>query len=389
MKYNFDEVIDRRGTNCLKYDFAKERGVREDALPLWIADMDFQTAPEIISRVHCAVEHGIFGYTECKESYFNAIYKWYDEKFNWQVQKNWMIKTPGVVFAIAMAIKAYTNEGDGVLIQQPVYYPFREVIEDNNRIVINSPLKNVDGHYEMDFDDLERKIKNNNVKIFLLCNPHNPVGRVWTIEELTRVGNLCLKYNVKVVSDEIHADFVYPGYKHTNFASINDEFANISVTATAPSKTFNIAGLQISNIFIPNQTLRREFKKLIAATGYSQVNTLGLVACQAAYEEGNEWLLELKDYLKGNLDYVRHFISSRIPQVKLIEPEGTYLIWLDFRELGMSKEELSDLIVNKAKLWLDDGSIFGEYGIGYQRVNIACPRIILKQALEQLEEAIE
>jgi cystathionine beta-lyase len=389
MRYDFNQVIERRNTNSLKYDFAKERGMREDALPLWVADMDFQTAPEIIYRLHQAVEHGIFGYTEGKEAYFEAVRNWFQTYHYWEVKRNWLIKTPGIVFALAMAVKAYTKEGDSVLIQQPVYYPFSEVIEDNGRKLVNNSLKNIQGHYEIDFEDFEKKIVENHVKLFLLCNPHNPAGRVWTPAELKRMGEICLQHQVIIASDEIHGDFTYPGYHHTVLSSISEELADITVTCTAPSKTFNIAGLQISNIFISNAELRRKFRKEVDAAGYSQVNTLGLVACQAAYEEGRPWLDELKNYLTENLAYVRDFLKKELPEVTLVEPEGTYLLWLDFRNLKLSKEELEDLIINKAKLWLDSGAIFGEDGTGYQRINIACPRKTLEQAMKQLKEGID
>ena len=389
MKFDFDKVVDRKGTNCLKYDFARERKMPEDVLSLWVADMDFPTAPVILEKLHKAVDHGIFGYTEGKEAYFHAVHNWYKDHFGWEVERRWLIKTPGVVFGLAMAVKAYTKEGEGVLIQQPVYYPFSEVIGDNNRVLVNNSLKNMDGHYEIDFEDFEKKIVENNVKLFILCNPHNPVGRVWTKEELLKLGEICVKHDVVVVSDEIHGDFIYPGHQHTVFASLSDEIADITITCTAPSKTFNLAGLQISNIFISNTNLRRKFRKEVAAAGYSQVNIMGMVSCQAAYEEGKEWLDQLKDYLAENLDFVRTYLKENIPKVKLIEPEGTYLIWLDFREMGLSKDELENLIVNKAKLWLDSGAVFGEDGIGYQRINIACPRATLERALRQLKEAVE
>jgi cystathionine beta-lyase len=389
MKYDFDKVIDRKGTNCLKYDFAKERGMEEDVLPLWVADMDFATAPAITERIHQVTEHGIFGYSEGKEKYFQAISNWYQKNFNWEVKRNWLVKTPGVVFGLAMAIKAFTKEGESVLIQQPVYYPFSEVIEDNNRVLINNSLKNIDGHYEIDFEDFEKKIIDNKVKLFILCNPHNPVGRVWTKKELMQLGEICCRHNVIVVSDEIHSDFVYPGYHHTVFASLSPEISDITITCTAPSKTFNLAGLQISNIFISNHELKKRFKKEIAAAGYSQVNVMGLAACETAYEEGAEWLEQLKAYLLENLNFVREYLKENMPQVKLIEPEGTYLIWLDFRELNLTTEQLEDLIVKKAKLWLDSGAIFGDDGKGYQRINIACPRATLQKALEQLKKAVK
>lgn len=389
MKYDFDKIVDRRGTNSLKYDFARERGRREDVLPLWVADMDFPTAPSIRERLQKTVEHGIFGYSEGKEPYFRAVADWYQRHFGWEVQEEWLVKTPGIVFAIAAAIRAFTEEGEAVLIQQPVYYPFSEVITDNNRVLVNNPLKQVNGHYEIDFEEFERKIVENKVKLFLLCSPHNPVGRVWQEWELRKVGEICLKYGVLVVSDEIHSDFTYEGHKHLVFASLSPKYAEITVTCTAPSKTFNLAGLQISNIFISNEKLREQFKKAIAAAGYSQVNVMGLVACQAAYETAEDWLVQLKEYLAGNLAFVRSYLRENIPQIELVEPEGTYLLWLDFRKLSLSEEEREDLIVNKAKLWLDSGAMFGGDGEGFERINIACPRKVLEQALGQLREAMQ
>lgn len=388
MKYDFDTVIDRRGTNSLKYDFAKERGKREDVLPLWVADMDFRTAPEILERLEQVVQHGIFGYSEGKEDYFLAVQHWYKEYFSWETKERWLVKTPGVVFAIAAAIRAFTKEGDGVLLQQPVYYPFRETIADNHRVPVNSPLKQVNGRYEMDFEDLEKKIRENHVKLFLLCSPHNPVGRVWEEWELRKVGEICLRYGVLVVSDEIHSDFTYEGHTHHVFAGLSPEFSEITITCTAPSKTFNLAGLQISNIFIPNAKLREAFKKAIAAAGYSQVNLMGLTACQAAYEKGRPWLEEVKAYLADNLAFVREYLKEQLPQIRLVEPEGTYLLWLDFRALGLTENQREDLIVRKARLWLDSGAMFGQDGEGFERINIACPRATLRQALEQLKEAV-
>lgn len=389
MKYDFDEMIDRTNTDSLKYDFAAERGMPEDILSLWVADMDFKTAPCITQRMQQDIAHGIFGYTDGKEYYFNAVASWYETYFSWKIEKDWLIKTPGIVYAIAMAVQAYTKEGDGVLIQQPVYYPFAGVVRDNNRRLINNPLVLKNGRYEMDFEDLEQKLASSGVKLFLLCSPHNPVGRVWTEDELGRVGELCLRYDVKIVCDEIHSDFVYPGHKHYVFTTVDKRFEEISVICTAPSKTFNLAGLQISNIFIPNPQLRKAFRHVMNAGGYSQVNMLGLHACQAAYEGGREWLDQLKEYLIENLNFVRTYLEEKLSQIKLIEPEGTYLIWLDFRELGLSEGELEELIVQKAKLWLDRGNIFGKIGEGFERINIACPRATLQQALEQLRTAVD
>ena len=389
MGYDFDRIVERKGTNSLKYDFARERGKREDVLPLWVADMDFQTAPEILEQLKQAVEHGIYGYSESKDGYFRAVQHWYDEHFGWHVEKNWLVKTPGVVFALAMAIKAFTKKGDAVLLQQPMYYPFSEVIRDNDRVLINSPLKLENGHYEIDFEDLEEKIQDNSVKLFLLCSPHNPVGRVWQEWELRKLGDICLRHSVLVVSDEIHSDFTYEGHVHHVFANLSPEISNITVTCTAPSKTFNLAGLQVSNIFISNEKLRKQFKKAVDAAGYSQLNLMGLVACQAAYEKGEPWFKALKAYLAENLEFVRVYLKEHLPQISLVEPEGTYLIWLDFRRLGLTESQREDLIVNKAHLWLDSGVMFGPDGEGFERINIACPRAVLQKALEQLEKALK
>ncbi|MBP3475135.1 MAG: pyridoxal phosphate-dependent aminotransferase [Lachnospiraceae bacterium] len=389
MSYNFDEIIDRRNTDCLKYDFAVERGKPGDILPLWVADMDFRTAPGIIERAVADASLGIYGYTESKDDYFQAVANWYRTYFGWHVEKKWLVKTPGIVFAIGVAIQALTEEGDAVMIQQPVYYPFSEVVKDSGRKLVNNALVLKDGHYEIDFEDFEHKIIEEKVKLFVLCSPHNPVGRVWTKEELLQIGEICLKYGVKVVSDEIHSDFVYGDRKHYVFAAVDPRFEGFSIICTAPSKTFNLAGLQASNIFIPNVQIRKAFRKQMSAVGYSQINMIGLHACKAAYETGREWLEELKVYLKGNLDFVRDYLEKNIPQIKLIEPEGTYLIWLDCRALGLPEEKLENLIVHEAKLWLDSGAIFGKDGEGFERINIACPRAVLEEACKRLQKAVD
>lgn len=389
VKYNFDEIVDRRNTDCLKYDFAVERGKPEDVLPLWVADMDFRTAPGIIERTVADAQFGIYGYTESKDDYFQIVSAWYRDYFDWNVKKEWLVKTPGIVFAICTAIRALTKEGDSVMIQQPVYYPFSAVIRDNRRKLIDNTLVLRDGHYEIDFDDFEQKIIENEVKLFVMCSPHNPVGRVWSLEELRRMGKICLRHNVKVVSDEIHSDFVYEGRKHHVFTTVDPAFEEISIICTAPSKTFNLAGLQVSNIFIPNVQIREAFLEQMSAVGYNEVNMIGLHACKAAYETGREWLEELKIYLKGNLDYVRTYLVENLPQIKLIEPEGTYLVWLDCRALGLSEERLEHLIVHEAKLWLDAGAIFGKPGEGFERINIACPRAVLAEAMSRFDRAVK
>lgn len=387
--YDFDKVIDRHGTNCLKFDFAKERGKNGDELSLWVADMDFQVAKPITDALQAQVNHGIYGYTEVKSDYFDIVKNWFKDNFDWEIKKGSLVKTPGVVYAIAMAVKAFTKEGEAVIIQQPVYYPFSEMIIANNRKLVNSPLVLKDGRYEIDFEDFEKKIVENNVKLFILCSPHNPVGRVWSVEELKRIGDICIKHGVVIFSDEIHADFVYEPNKHHVFASLGESYAANSVIATAPSKSFNIAGLQVSNIFIENKKLRDAFRNEIVKSGYSQLNTMGLVAARAAYESGKEWLDEVRAYIKDNLIFFRDYLKENIGELSLIEPEGTYLVWVDFRKLGLSEKQREDLIVNKAKLWIDSGAMFGVDGEGFERFNIACPREYLKMALDSLAKAIK
>ena len=393
--YNFDKIINRKGTNCLKYDYAVERGKPADVLPLWVADMDFTVSEEITKSLHAAVDHGIYGYTQPKDAYYNAITNWMEKNHNWKTKREWIMKTPGVVFALGAAVKAFTKPGDAVLIQNPVYYPFTNIIRDNDRRVIDNTLvyeKRVTegkSQYSIDYEDFERKIVQENIKLFILCNPHNPVGRVWNREELQYLGEICLRHHVIVVSDEIHNDFVYPGFEHTVFANVDPRFSEFTVTCTAPSKTFNLAGLQISNIFISNETLREAFQKEIDKTGYDEPNALGAVACEAAYRGGQEWLDQLRAYLLENLNFLRAYLQEKIPQIHLVEPEGTYLVWLDCSELGISGKELDQFIVEKAGLWLDGGAMFGPSGADFQRVNIACPRATLELALDKLKAAVD
>ena len=389
MKYNFDEIIDRRNTNSLKYDFAIERNKPSDVLPLWVADMDIKTPFEVREALKKSAEHGIFGYSDVKIEYFNTLHEWFNTNFAWDTKPEWLVKTPGVVFAICTAIRAFTEKGDAVLIQRPVYYPFSLSIKDNERKLVNNPLVYKDGKYEIDFVDFEQKIIDNDVKLFILCSPHNPVGRVWSEEELIKIGDICVKHNVLVVADEIHEEFIYEGFKHHVFANLKPEFSEIAITCTAPSKTFNLAGLQVSNIFIANADIRHKFKKSMIQTGYCESNSMGLVACQAAYAHGRDWLDQLKVYLAQNLDFTRKFLAEKIPQIKLVEPQGTYLIWLDCSALNLDDKALEDLIVNKAKLWLDAGIMFGPEGSGFQRINITCPRATLEKALLQLEAAVK
>lgn len=385
---NFDIVIDRHNTNCIKYDMPKRFGKQDNVLPMWVADMDFRTSSYIQDAVKERAEHGIFGYSDSQEEYFQSVRNWMKRHHQWDVKPNWLIKTPGVVYALATAVKAFTKPDESVLIQEPVYYPFRNMIKANDRNVVNSPLvQDGNGRYQMDFKDLEEKIVQENVKLMFLCNPHNPVGRVWTREELKQLGDICLRHHVIVVSDEIHADFIWKG-THQVFADIAEKYQNITITCTSPSKTFNIAGLNVSNIFIPNCGLRRKFRKELKATGQDEINVFGLTAVVAAYENGEEWYQAMLSYVEENIRFVREYLKVHIPKIRLVEPEGTYLLWLDFRELGWSSEELEECIVQKAGLWLDRGNMFGSDGEGFERMNVACPKCIVQKALEKLEMAV-
>ena len=385
---NFDEIINRRGTDCLKYDFAVRRGMPEDVLPLWVADMDFKTTSYVEDAVIERTKHGIFGYSEAGEEYFKAVAGWMRRHHNWEIRPEWLIKTPGVVFALAMAVKAFTAKGDSVLIQQPVYYPFSEVIRDNGRVVVSNDLYlGEDNRYHIDLADFEKKIVEYHVKLFLLCSPHNPTGRVFTKEELTAMGDLCVKHGVKVVSDEIHNDFVFQG-EHTVFASVKKEYEEISVICTSPSKTFNLASMLISNIFIPNRELRQRFRHEVDAAGISQLSVLGLVAAKEAYAQGDEWYEQMMSYVGENIRYVKEYVKENLPGVTVIDGEGTYLMWLDFRGTGLDPEELDRRIIYEAKLWLDSGKIFGHTGAGFQRINVAAPRAILTECLERIRKVL-
>jgi len=323
------------------------------------------------------------------EKVFREILRdWMKKHHNWGIEEKWLVKTPGVVFALAMAVKAYTKPGDSVLLQLPVYYPFSEVIEDNGRKVVSNDLYlGDDNRYHIDFEDFEHKIIDEKIKLFFLCNPHNPVGRVWTEAELMRLGNICVKHGVIVVSDEIHHDFVFKG-KHHVFTSLKKEFENISITCTSPSKTFNLASMMLSNIFIPNHELKRKFRKELDAAGTSQLGVMGLVACESAYSKGEQWYQAMLAYVSENIRFVKQYVEENLPDVTMIDTEGTYLVWLDFRKTGLSVSELENLIIHKAKLWLDSGKIFGKCGEGFQRINVACPRSVLKAALDRIRAVL-
>ena len=384
MKFDFDAVVNRKNTNAIKYDLAKKRGKPEDAVSLWIADMDFPTAPCIQKAVAEKAAHGIWGYSRPDNRYYDALKKWYKERHNFEVQNEWVVNTPGVCFALATAIKAFTKEGESVLIQKPVYYPFFNIINSLQRKVVNSSLILKNNHYEIDFDDFERKIVQENVKMFILCSPHNPGGRVWTKQELQKISEICLAHNVLVVSDEIHSDITFGSNVHTVYGSLSEQALKNSIICTAPSKSFNLAGLQFSNIFIADEKLRKAFSEELEKTGYDEPSVFGIVAATAAYSEGADWFDSVKSYIWENILFAKNYIEENASQIKVLVPEGTYLLWLDFSETGLSDSEINDRVLNKAKVWLDSGSMFGKEGEKFQRINCATPRIILEDALKRI-----
>lgn len=387
-RFDFDEVVDRKNSDSVKYGAGAPSGKTENLLPLWVADMDFRVPDPVIDALSQRVQHGIFGYGAADEKYYDAVCRWFDTHFHANIDPRWIVRTPGVVFALSAALRAFTSEGDAVLINRPVYYPFSRLIDGLGRKLVNSPLKLNGTRYEIDFADFEQKIVENDVKLYILCSPHNPVGRVWTKEELTNLADICLEHDVLIVSDEIHCDFVWSEHPHTMFTTLGEEYLGRCMVCTAPSKTFNLAGLNASNIIIPDRTLRKKFRICIENTGASSTNVMGFTACRAAYEEGLPWLTELKAYLSENIRFIDSYLSENIPQVRLIRPEGTYLLWLDMRDLGLSEEELEHLMTDAAGLWLDGGGMFGPEGVGFQRLNAACPRSVLEKAMHQLREAV-
>ena len=387
-QYDFDTVIDRRGSSCLKYDFGIARKGRDDLLPLWVADMDFALPDEVLDDIISRTRHGVFGYTDPDGAYYEAVRGWHQRRHGFTIKDEWITVAPGVVYAIACAIRAFTKPDEAVIIQQPVYYPFMETIRQNGRKLVNNQLVYRDGSYVIDFDDFEKKIIENDVKLFILCSPHNPVGRVWTKEELVRLADICKEHNVYVFADEIHSDFVYPGYEHTSFMTLGDEYTEKLILGTSPSKTFNMAGLQVANAIIPDAKTRQRYRMENDASGYSQGNTLGLVATASVYTKGEEWFDQLLSYLWQNISYVRDFVKDNLPDVRLIEPEGTYLVWLDFSGYTDSHKDLEKLIVDEAKLWLDPGIIFGKETALFERINIACPQSVLSEAMNRIYDAM-
>lgn len=384
MKYDFDTIINRRNTNSVKWDMNSEK----DILPMWIADMDFKTADPIIKALEKRVQHGIFGYAAIPNDYYEAEVNWWSKRHKFNIKKEWIEVTTGVIPSLSAVVQAFTEPGDKVLIQSPVYNYFNSSITNNKCCIVFNELKYNGEHYEIDFDDFEEKASDDKVKIFILCNPHNPVGRVWSKYELERLGEICLKHNVLVLIDEIHRDLVYKENKHIPFVSISESFLMNSITCTAPSKTFNIAGLKTSNIIVANEEYRKKVNRSLNINETIEPNIFGIEALIAAYNEGEEWLEQLLEYLQGNRDYIISYINERIPKLKVVKPEATYLIWIDCRSLGISSKELSDKIFEEGNLRINGGQTYGEAGNGFIRINIACSRELLIDALERLEKVL-
>lgn len=379
MKYNFDEITQRRGSNSYKWDSAAD----EDILPMWVADMDFRTAPAIIDALTKRVQHGIFGYTKVPQAYYEATISWFGRRHNFSIQKEWILFTSGVVPALSAVIKALTIPGDKVLVQTPVYNCFFSSIRNDECEMVANKLLYRNNTYNIDFDDLEQKTADPKVKLMLLCNPHNPVGRVWTREELTKIGEICLRNNVIVVSDEIHCDLVYDGHTHIPFASINNEFLQNSVTCIAPSKTFNLAGIQVANIVAADEVIRTKIDKALNVNEVCEINCFAVEALIAAYNEGDDWLDELRVYLYDNYKLLSEFFQKYLPHLTVLPLEATYLVWVDCSSLGITSKEIVDKLLTEEKLWLNEGTMYGEAGEGFVRINIATQRDRLIRGLKK------
>jgi cystathionine beta-lyase len=392
MKYDFDTLHSRANTNCAKWDFVKPLFGSDDVIPMWVADMDFPTAKPIVEALQKRAAHPFYGYTMGGKGLAEAVVNRVQRKYGWKIEPEWVVYTAGVVNALTAAVKALTHPGDEIILQQPVYYPFFSAVKANGCHINNNPLKFVRGQYQMDFKDLESKFKtgagmhggSSRARAIILCNPHNPIGRLWGKEDLTKLGEIVIGNGATVISDEIHCELLFKGYKHTPFGSLSKDFEKHSIVCMAPSKTFNLAGLGASSIIIPDKKLRTAFNEAYGGHGPS---LFGLVGMETAYNYGDEWLEQLLTYLQGNLDFTLDYFKQHIPSIKVIKPQGTYLLWLDCRALKLDDKALSDFMKTKAKVGLDDGSMFGEGGSGFERINIACPRPLLKQALERIGKA--
>ena len=387
MAYNFDEIIERNGTNCLKYDGKSRYFGDHDVLPLWVADMDFRTPDFVINAIKKRLDHEILAYSLKPDSFFTSLVNWVDKRFDWQIKKDWISFTPGVVSALNFSVLSFSNPGDKVIIQTPVYFPFLSAITDHDRKIAINELIYKDGTYCMDYEGL-RSMIDEKTKLLILCNPHNPVGRVWRKEELKTLADICLEKNITIISDEIHSDLILPGYRHIPLASLSDEIAAITITLMAPSKTFNMAGLASSAAITSNPILKRQFEKIPNSMHISSGNLLGITAFEAAYTNGENWLKELLKYLENNLCFMEQFFIAKIPSIKLIRPEGTYLAWIDCKELNMNDKDLRQFFITKAKVGINSGTDFGSGGEGFMRINFGCPKSILEEGLTRIETAI-
>ena len=396
MKYDFDVVCSRENTNCAKWDARQILFGSDDVIPMWVADMAFPAAQPIVEALKKRAEHAFFGYTQPGPELIQAVVDRLEQKFNWKILPEWIVFTSGVIPALSTAIRSLTHPGDEIILQEPVYYPFFPVVRSSGCQIVTNELTLVNGRYEIDFADLESQFhprvgmhdRPDRIKAIVLCNPHNPIGRVWNKEELTRLGNIVIGEGAVVISDEIHCELLYKGYRHTPFATISEEFAQNCIVCIAPSKTFNLAGLHASSIIIQNKKLRERFQE--SSSGMAPgPNLFGLTAMEAGYRYGDEWLVQMLEYLQGNLEFTQGYFRENIPRIKVIKPQGTYLLWLDCRDLGLSDMDLREFMRKEARLGLDDGFLFGKGGSGFQRMNIACPRVILKEALERLNTAVD
>lgn len=386
MKYNFDEIIDRKRTDCIKYDALPMFFGADDILPVWVADMDFRTPDFIMDAIRKRLEHEILGYTFRSEAFSNSIINWVKQRHNWEVPKEWISFSPGVVASITGSVLAFTEPGDKVIVQTPVYFPFFESVRGVKRRLVENPLKLESGRYFFDLEDLEAKI-DEKTKMLILCNPHNPGGMVWRHDELDALSEICIRHNLIVVSDEIHSDLIFKGNTHIPYPTLSEEAAQNSIVCMAPSKTFNVAGLSTSFVVIPNPDMLKTYEKLMRTLHIHMGNIPGTVALEAAYNHGNEWLNEMMEYVECNYEYLSGFICKNLPRVKVMKPEATYLVWLDFTAYGMKDKQLNKFLVEKAKVGLNNGIRFGRNGDGFMRINIGCPRSIVEEALNRIYEA--
>lgn len=391
MKPNFDKEIDRRGTKSIKWDpqVLEEIFGEKELLPLWVADMDFEVPEEVTDAMKQEVSHGIFGYSKRGDGYYENIVRWYEKRFNWKIEKDWMVYTPGVVSAVNYVLQAFVQKDQGVIIQEPVYYPFKKAIKNNGCRVVNNPLKFHRGTYEIDFEDFERKAKDPDTKLFILCSPHNPVGRVWEKQELKRLGEICVANGVLIFSDEIHHDLVFEKGAHHILANIDSGFDDHVITATAPSKTFNLAGLMSAHLIMKNDRLKRRYKRVLEKNHVGKQSPVSMAAVEAAYGKGEPWLEALLEYLEENIDLIDRMVKKHLPRARFSRPQATYLAWLDLRDYGLSGKGLEGKITKEAKVALDGGTWFGTGGEGFVRINFACPRRILEEALNRIIHVLE